>query len=195
MRKVFTTGQTAKICNVSSRTVVQWFDSGRLRGYRIPGSQDRRIPRENLIRFMKEHAMPLGILEEEDKLPVLIVTANKTVGVAVKLEIELKNSDSFRVQRCENGFEAGQSMATFNSHDDIVVVLDLDDRFRAQEVGIAILRMRGDDVYIIAVAKEDTNRSVFETAVGRVDHWCTDPGEIDSVILSLEERAHLHANG
>ena len=55
--KVFTTGQVAKICKVAPRTVSKWFDSGRLKGYRIPGSQDRRIPREYLIRFLKEHGM------------------------------------------------------------------------------------------------------------------------------------------
>ena len=37
--KVFTTGQVAKICKVAPRTVSKWFDSGRLKGYRIPGSQ------------------------------------------------------------------------------------------------------------------------------------------------------------
>ena len=58
--KVFTTGQVAKICKVAPRTVSKWFDSGRLKGYRIPGSQDRRIPREYLIRFLKEHGMPLA---------------------------------------------------------------------------------------------------------------------------------------
>src|SRR4051794_27460457 len=60
MKKVFTTGQVAKICKVAPRTVSKWFDSGRLRGYRIPGSQDRRIPREALIKFLKEYGMPLG---------------------------------------------------------------------------------------------------------------------------------------
>ena len=34
--KVFTTGQVAKICKVAPRTVSKWFDSGRLKGYRIP---------------------------------------------------------------------------------------------------------------------------------------------------------------
>ncbi len=62
--KVFTTGQVAKICKVAPRTVSKWFDSGRLKGYRIPGSQDRRIPREYLIKFLKEHGMPLGDLED-----------------------------------------------------------------------------------------------------------------------------------
>src|SRR5207247_9874998 len=75
MKKVFTTGQVAKICKVAPRTVSKWFDSGRLRGYRIPGSQDRRIPREQLIKFLKEHGMPLGELEEEGWHKILIIGA------------------------------------------------------------------------------------------------------------------------
>ena len=58
-KDVLTTGEVAKICNVAARTVSKWFDSGRLKGYRIPGSQDRRIPREYLIKFINEHGMPM----------------------------------------------------------------------------------------------------------------------------------------
>jgi excisionase family DNA binding protein len=57
-KNVLTTGDVAKICNVAGRTVSKWFDSGLLKGYRIPGSQDRRIPVEEMIRFMKEHNIP-----------------------------------------------------------------------------------------------------------------------------------------
>ena len=77
--KVFTTGQVAKICKVAPRTVSKWFDSGRLRGYRIPGSQDRRIPREHLIRFLKEHGMPLGELEDEAMGKLLLVGVEGSV--------------------------------------------------------------------------------------------------------------------
>lgn len=57
--KVFTTGQVARMTKVSPQTVCRWFDSGRLKGYRIPGSRDRRIPKENLERFLKENLMPI----------------------------------------------------------------------------------------------------------------------------------------
>ena len=56
--KVYTTGQVAKICKMAPRTVSKWFDSGLLKGYRIPGSQDRRIPHKYLVQFLKEHGMP-----------------------------------------------------------------------------------------------------------------------------------------
>ena len=56
--KVFTTTQVARIANVAPRTVSKWVDSGRLKGYRIPGSQDRRIPEPYLIEFLDVNGMP-----------------------------------------------------------------------------------------------------------------------------------------
>ena len=41
MKTVFTTGEAAKICKVSQQTIIRCFDSGQLKGYRIPGSKDR----------------------------------------------------------------------------------------------------------------------------------------------------------
>ncbi len=58
--KVFTTGQVAKICKVAPRTVSTWFDSGRLKGYRIPGSQDRPYSREYLIQVPQGAWYALG---------------------------------------------------------------------------------------------------------------------------------------
>lgn len=57
--QVYTTGQAAKLLQVAPRTVGKWFDSGRLKGYVIPGSQDRRIPQDSLLKFLKEHGMPI----------------------------------------------------------------------------------------------------------------------------------------
>src|SRR5260221_269976 len=99
MKKVFTTGQVAKICKVAPRTVSKWFDSGRLRGYRIPGSQDRRIPREHLIRFLKEHGMPLGALEEEGWHKILIIGAESLLIEQLqelRPEAEVRNPKSER---------------------------------------------------------------------------------------------------
>jgi len=65
-KEVFRTGEVGKLCRVAPRTVSKWFDSGKLKGYRIPGGQDRRIPRAELIRFLKEHGMPLYELAKHD---------------------------------------------------------------------------------------------------------------------------------
>ena len=71
-KKVFTTGEAAELCKVSQQTIIRCFDSGRLQGFRVPGSRFRRIPREELIRFMKSNGIPLSALEGEKKR-VLVV--------------------------------------------------------------------------------------------------------------------------
>jgi excisionase family DNA binding protein len=116
--KVFTTGQVAKICKVAPRTVSKWFDSGRLKGYRIPGSQDRRIPREYLIKFLKEHGMPLGDLEDEAMAKVLIVSQDQIL--IENLKRELPTEKSFKLSVAASGFEAGIQAESF--HPDSIVV-------------------------------------------------------------------------
>jgi excisionase family DNA binding protein len=117
MKTIFTTGQVAKICKVAPRTVSKWFDSGRLRGYRIPGSQDRRIPREHLIRFLKEHGMPLGELEDEAMGKILLVGSDLTTRTSLN---EMISNDDFKIEIAASGFEAGIQAESI--HPDCVVV-------------------------------------------------------------------------
>lgn len=57
--QVFTTGAVAKLLGVAPRTVSKWFDRGLLAGYRLPGSRDRRVTREALEQFARQHHIPL----------------------------------------------------------------------------------------------------------------------------------------
>ena len=152
MRKVFTTGQVAKICKVAPRTVSKWFDSGRLRGYRIPGSQDRRIPRENLIRFLKEHGMPLGELEEEGWHKILIIGAEK--AFIDKMKTHLTEDEEFKFEVANSGFEAGIQAESF--HPDTIII----DLAMGRSEGIQIAQnLRRNAAYeetlILALALED----------------------------------------
>lgn len=152
MKKVFTTGQVAKICKVAPRTVSKWFDSGRLKGYRIPGSQDRRIPREQLIRFLKEHGMPLGELEEEEWHKVLLIGTEKLFTDRIK-EL-LPENDDFKYELAQSGFEAGTLAQSFHP-DTIIIDMGLG---RAESIQITA-NLRRNDSYgqtlIIALAGED----------------------------------------
>jgi PleD family two-component response regulator len=103
---------------VAPRTVSKWFDSGRLRGYRIPGSQDRRIPREYLIKFLKEHGMPLGDLEDQATAKVLLVGQDQVLIENLKRELPPERAFKFAV--AASGFEAGIQAESF--HPDCIVV-------------------------------------------------------------------------
>jgi excisionase family DNA binding protein len=152
MKKVFTTGQVAKICKVAPRTVSKWFDSGRLKGYRIPGSQDRRIPREQLIRFLKEHSMPLGDLEEEEWHKILIIGAESLF--INRIQEMLPEDEDFKYELANTGFEAGTMAQSFHP-DTIVIDLAMG---RSEALQIAA-NLRKNPLYeatqIIAIASED----------------------------------------
>lgn len=103
-KEVLTTGEVARICNVAPRTVSKWFDSGKLRGYRIPGSKDRRIPLDQLIRFMKAHNIPLDGLDT-GLVSVLIAEQDADLGKA--LSTVLEKTSGFQVTVVRSAFEAG----------------------------------------------------------------------------------------
>ena len=152
MKKVFTTGQVAKICQVAPRTVSKWFDSGRLRGYRIPGSQDRRIPREALIRFLKENGMPMGNLEEESWHKILIIGAERLFIDRVK-EL-LPEDDEFKYEVATSGFEAGTAAHSFHP-DTIIIDLSMG-RTESLQIAQNMRRIpQFEATLIIALANED----------------------------------------
>lgn len=57
-QQVFTTSEVAQITGLSTSHVLRLFDRGQIDGWRIPGSRHRRIPREALVKFMKESNIP-----------------------------------------------------------------------------------------------------------------------------------------
>ncbi|MEM1063032.1 MAG: helix-turn-helix domain-containing protein [Planctomycetota bacterium] len=161
MRTIFTTGQVAKICKVAPRTVSKWFDSGRLRGYRIPGSQDRRIPREHLIRFLKEHGMPLGELENEAMGKLLLVGADMTVQSGLN---EMLGEGEFKLELAASGFEAGIQAESL--HPDCVVI-DFG-MGRAEALMIAQNLRRNTeyaDTVLIGLLSDDDNASGFDRTI------------------------------
>ncbi len=104
MKELFTTGEAAEICNISQQTIIRCFDSGRLDGFRIPGSRFRRIPRESLIQFMKENKIPLDNLATGKK-KILIV--DDDAEIVELLNDVLIRDGRFDVETASSGYDAG----------------------------------------------------------------------------------------
>jgi excisionase family DNA binding protein len=159
--KVYTTGQVAKICKVAPRTVSKWFDSGRLKGYRIPGSQDRRIPRDSLIKFLKEHGMPLGELEDETTAKVLIVAQDQVL--IDNLKRELPPEKSYKLAVAASGFEAGLQAESFRP--DCIVVDFSIGRTEALQICQNLRRNQEfADVILIALLPDDGSSLTLDPA-------------------------------
>jgi len=121
MKDVLTTGQVAKLCNVTIRTVIKWFEKGHLEGYRIPGSRDRRFPLDNVVAFMKEHGMPLGELERQLSPRKKILLVDDDEALLLVLEEYLDGIGIFEIEVARNGYEAGLKTHSFRPH---LLVLD-----------------------------------------------------------------------
>ena len=118
-KTVLTTGEVAKICNVAPRTVSKWFDSGQLRGYRIPGSKDRRIPIDQLLRFMRAHGIPLNGLDT-GRRRVLIL--DRDTAICDALRRMLDSDGAYEIVTAASAIEAGAVAQTFKPH---VMVVDV----------------------------------------------------------------------
>jgi len=111
MKEVFTTGEVARICNVTIRTVIKWFESGKLKGFKIPASKDRRIPRTELVRFMREHGIPLEWMEDT-RVRRLLVADDEDKIRQILME-DLSKHPFLQVAEAENGIRAGMMLAEF----------------------------------------------------------------------------------
>jgi excisionase family DNA binding protein len=118
-KTVFTTGEAAKICKVSQQTIIRCFDNGTLKGFRVPGSRFRRIPRDQLFAFMRDNGIPTDALES-GKRKLLIVDDDEAL---VELMSDVFQADGrFDIKTANNGFDAGMLVKEFRPD---LVILDV----------------------------------------------------------------------
>jgi excisionase family DNA binding protein len=118
MKEVFTTGEAADVCQVSQQTIIRCFDAGRIRGFRVPGSRFRRIPRDALIQFMRDNKIPLDRLQS-GKARVLLVDDDEEI---VNLFSDaLKRDGRFDIRTALTGYAAGIATQEFNPD---LIILD-----------------------------------------------------------------------
>jgi len=173
-KEVLTTGEVAKLCHVAPRTVSKWFDTGKLRGYRIPGSRDRRIPRRQLLSFMRAYGIPTEGLQD-DRSRVLIVDPAPPEGLTEAMNA----SQRYEVKTATNGFEAGLTARQFHPH---AIVLDASED--PQEAAIICRNIKSDeslrDVEVIAVgAPASVGSNTF-------DHRLSKPYSLSELVRLID---------
>jgi len=184
-KDVLTTGEVAKICNVASRTVSKWFDSGQLKGYRIPGSKDRRIPVSSLVTFMKGHGIPLDGLMSGD-VRVLVVDSDE--AVVDSLTQILSEQTNYDLRTTSNIFAAGIECERFRPH---VMLVDLHlDGFQSADL---INTIRSQDelqmTHVIAMSSKLTDGQASQLSRQGYEAALRKPFSVRQVIESIE-KAH-----
>ena len=189
MKTVFTTGEAAKICKVSQQTIIRCFDSGQLRGFRVPGSRFRRIPREALYRFMKENSIPTDALES-GKRRILVVDDDQAV---VDLISEVLSSDSrFEHKVVNNGFGAG--MLAKEYHPDLIILDVMLPDINGQAVCELI---RADptmsDIKIICISGLVEEDKIEELKKSGADDFLNKPIDIDELLRRICRQLDIEA--
>ncbi len=182
-KRVFTTGEVAQICKVSQQTVIRCFDSGRLQGFRVPGSRFRRIPRDSLVAFMKNNQIPMDQLDTGKKR-VLVVDDDEAI---VEMFTELLERDGrFEVETAATGYDAGILTEQFRPD---IVLLD----FKLPDInGTAVCRtIRSNPAYkhmqIIIISGVADPDEVAELKVAGADEFIRKPFDINSVISRIAD--------
>lgn len=182
-KDILTTGEVAKICNVAPRTVSKWFDSGQLRGYRIPGSKDRRIPISSLIRFMKAHNIPLDGLESGRTRVLIVDDESEIVDVLEKVLTEQAN---YEVTTAHSGFSAGVEVEKFRPH---VMLLDMHLGDINGEDVLKLVR-DNDDLQmtkVVAMSGKLTDGQAQHLIQNGFDGYLKKPFHVRQVIDAVEE--------
>ena len=186
-KSVFTTGEVAQICKVSQQTVIRCFDSGRLKGFRVPGSRFRRIPRESLVSFMKSNDIPLDHLDSGKKR-VLVVDDDKAI---VEMFSDLLGRDGrFEVQTASTGYEAGVLTEKFRPD---VMLLD----FKLPDInGTAVCRTvranpNFEHMKIIAISGVADPEEIKELQAAGADDFIRKPFDIKEVIARVADMINV----
>jgi excisionase family DNA binding protein len=178
MKTVFTTGEAAKICKVSQQTIIRCFDSGQLKGFRVPGSRFRRVPRNDLYQFMRENGIPTDALES-GKRKILVVDDDAEL---VELITDVLDKDGrFEVRSVNNGFDAGMMVKEY--HPDLIVLDVMLPDINGKEV---CQRVRSDptmdDVKIICISGMVEQDKIEDLRASGADDFMQKPFEVDNLV-------------
>jgi len=178
MKTVFTTGEAAKICKVSQQTIIRCFDNGQLKGFRVPGSRFRRIPREALYKFMRDNGIPTDALES-GKRKVLLV--DDDVELLELIQKFLDEDGRFETRVAQNGFDAGMMVKEY--HPDLIVLDVMLPDINGKEV---CQRVRADstleDVRILCMSGMVEEDRIQELKLAGADDFIHKPFEVEALI-------------
>ncbi|MFL5245822.1 MAG: response regulator [Gemmataceae bacterium] len=178
MKTVFTTGEAAKICKVSQQTIIRCFDNGQLKGFRVPGSRFRRIPREALYKFMKDNGIPTDALESGKRKVLLVDDDAELVELMTKV---LEEDGRFEVRIASTGFDAGMMVKEYRP--DLIVLDVMLPDINGKEV---CHRVRGDgnleDVRILCISGMIEEDKIHELKLSGADDFLHKPFDIEELI-------------
>lgn len=190
MKTVFTTGEAAKICKVSQQTIIRCFDNGQLKGFRVPGSKFRRIPREALYKFMRDNSIPTDALES-GKRKILLV--DDEVEIIEMLAKALEDDGRFEYRVAANGFDAGMLVKEYRP--DLIILDVMLPDINGKEVCVRVRQDTSlEEVRIICISGMVEEEKIAELKLAGADEFVRKPFDVDELINKMCKQLEMETS-
>ena len=187
---VLSTSQIAELLSVSPRTVTKWFDSGQLRGWRVPsqsgktGSGHRRVSLRGLLDFIHKHQMNELMDRVRALFPRRIILCGCS-NLLVHAIAPVFGTDIVEV----NDTYSLSSELHLNLHSEMYIIIDLRTLGRGHGSQAALsVRRDAEQAVIIGLLAEDETKSLemMEFGFNHVLQHPIDP----KLVVQLLEKSH-----
>ncbi|MFP3912499.1 MAG: response regulator [Desulfobacteraceae bacterium] len=121
MKDIFTVYKASQHCNVSSKTIINWIESGHINAYKTVGGH-RRIKRSDLETFMKKQGIPIPDEEPGEGRKRILVVDDDPIIVETIVQALEEDEHDYEVVSAADGFEAGLQVNHFKPH---LLILDI----------------------------------------------------------------------
>ncbi|GMM69724.1 response regulator [Alteromonas sp. MTD1] len=151
--KTLTSGEIAEYCDVNLRTVIRWIESGKLKGFKLPGRGNNRVLVEDFIEFLERHDMPIpDALKSTANPSILIVDDEMPLAKSIQ---RVARRAGYESHIAIGGFQAGIMLSQYQPK---IMTLDLS--------------MPGMDGYSVIdfTRKQDKYKDLKIVVISALDH-------------------------
>ncbi len=112
MEDTLTVYKASQMCNVSSKSIINWIEAGHIKAYKTVGGH-RRIKREDLVAFMQRQGIPIPDEAPSNGRKKILVVDDDPIIVETIVQALEEDEHDYEVISAADGFEAGLQVNHF----------------------------------------------------------------------------------
>ena len=121
MEDTLTVYKASQMCNVSSKSIINWIEAGHIKAYKTVGGH-RRIKRADLIDFMQRQGIPIPDEASGNGRKKILVVDDDPIIVETIVQALEEDEHDYEVISAADGFEAGLQVNHFSPD---LMILDI----------------------------------------------------------------------
>lgn len=178
----FTTGELARIFNVTDETIRNWIKRDIIDVTKLPSGRNQ-IDRHTVLNLMRKYNIPDDRLKEAPRVKILL--ADKEESLRTLIEKYFEGKRHYEVRTAKNAFEAGVLTKEFRPD---VVLLDI---FFETDVRDICAQVKSDtdtrNTKVVAISGQFTDQMKQTWRSYGFDNFLVKPFTLEDVIRCVEE--------